>query len=162
MIVYQDVVSEKSCEPLPVFDGLNHAGVDGRRLAEAMGVTPPTVSKWRTGGLRVPADSLVFMTLILADRVEDLAESYKGWGVGAPAWIQAAKANLAVAERRLEAQGEINLALPPAAVRDGSRRFRMWWNGPRAVAVGRVGGLHADGALAALRRGSASAAGVGD
>ena len=162
--MYQDVVSENVTEPLPVFEGLRRAGVAGRGLAEAMGVTPPTVSKWRGGQLRIPADSLVFMTLILADRVDDLTESYEGWGAGAPAWMLAAKANLAVAQRCLDAQGEINLALPPVAVRDGSRRFRLWWNGARAVAVGRCGlrGVGAEGALAALRRATAYPVGVGN
>ncbi len=148
MIVHQDIVSKNSNAPLPVFEGLSYAGVAGRGLAEAMGVSPPTVSKWRGGGLNVPADSLVFMTLMLADRVDDLAESYRGWGADSPAWILAAKANLEAAQRCLEAQGEINLVLSPVAVRDGSRRFRVWWNGPRAVAVGRVGGVRADGVLA--------------
>jgi hypothetical protein len=150
MNVHQYVVSEKLIISLPVFEGLSHAGISGRGLAKAMGVTPPTVSKWRGGGLRVPDDSLVFMTLMLADRVDDLTESYGGWGPDVPSWLRTAKANLVVAQRCLAAQSEINLALPPIAVRDGSRRFRVWWNGPRAVAVGRVGGVQGESALAYL------------
>ncbi|HEC14760.1 MAG TPA: hypothetical protein ENI72_03280, partial [Rhodospirillales bacterium] len=47
----------------PVFQGFAEGRVSGKEIASILGVTPPTVSKWRKGKARVPAVKLAFLTL---------------------------------------------------------------------------------------------------
>ena len=92
----------------PVFDGLEKIGQNGQNIADFVGVSPPTVSKWRNGHVAVPGETVVLLTLILASFVED---------------------SLDAARDDLSAQEKINHDLQPSAIRSGAIRFRYWWNG---------------------------------
>lgn len=121
---------------LPVFRGFDTADLTGKDLAEILGVSPPTVSKWRHGKARMPASKLAFMTLLLASRAEDLERSLRESIAIAPDAppadpLAVRRANLGQAidslRQCLHLQEAINTALPAESVREGSRQFRQWW-----------------------------------
>lgn len=111
---------------LPVFEALSELGLTGRDVAEFAGVTAPTVSKWRSGRVRIPGERLAFVTLVLAHLLDDAqtlgAMSQAGAKQGD--WndrLGAAKAYLAY-------QDVLNRELPVGDVREGARLFRAWWS----------------------------------
>jgi transcriptional regulator with XRE-family HTH domain len=128
----------------PVFDGLEESRVTGREIATIVGVTPPTVSKWRTGRVRVPAATLAFLTLLLASWLEELEELKRAQqAAGRSAdWIDE---HLEEARRRLSEQEAYNADLPAAAIIQGVRMFQSWWNANAAqmrhAVLGREGAL---------------------
>ncbi len=107
----------------PVFRGLAIAKIPGNIIAGIVGVAPPTYSKWRTGKSRIPAPTLVFLTLLLADKIGELDEVCHGEDVKIPRLKAALKSIL----RHLHQQEAINATLHPDAVRQGARLFRKWW-----------------------------------
>ena len=115
----------------PLFGGLRHAGVTGRDVAKALRLSPATVSKWRRGHARIPADIQVFLTLLLADHVDRLGDMYATWGPAPASWHLSVRAGMEAARDALSEQENRNRILPPAAVHDGARRFRVWWNAER-------------------------------
>lgn len=121
---------------LPLFQGFDASDLTGRDLAGILGVSAPTVSKWRHGKARMPASKLAFMTLLLASRTEDMERSLRENLKAAPdatpadpAAVQRSNLGMAIATLRrcLRLQEQINHGLSPAAVREGSRQFRAWW-----------------------------------
>jgi len=119
-------VSEQAASDgrIPVFAGLEKAGLAGKEIAEIAGVTPPTVSKWRCGRVRVPSRILIFLTLVLANRIEEMeavADRPTGWG--APDG-----STLAAVCDLLGRQERLNRLLPAEAVHEGARMFRHWWH----------------------------------
>jgi len=123
----------KGADAEPVFDGLAETGITGREVAGALKVSPATVSKWRRGHTPIPAETLVFLTLLLAEQVERLGDLYANWGPAPGAWHLHARAGLGAARDRLAAQEQRNGELPGGAICDGARRFRIWWNADRIV-----------------------------
>ncbi|MHA1597816.1 MAG: hypothetical protein ACTSV1_03765 [Alphaproteobacteria bacterium] len=103
-----------------VFRGLEEAKVAGRELAAALGVTPSAYSKWRSGHIRIPRSRLVFLTLILADRLETLEATA---GRDDPRFL----AHLKSLRRSLDFQERLNRKLSPDDVQEGSRMYRKWW-----------------------------------
>ncbi|MBF0247561.1 MAG: hypothetical protein HQL36_05750 [Alphaproteobacteria bacterium] len=107
---------------LPVFDGFVVLGLTGRDIAELVCVTPPTVSKWRSGVLRIPGDKLTHLTLVLAHLLDEAKahgnENVRG---GDGAWA------LNTARERFASQDALNRNLPVTDVREGALRFRNWW-----------------------------------
>lgn len=103
----------------PVFSGLEESHLSGKEIAEIVGVTPPTISKWRLGRARVPAETLVFLTMILADWLDGVRARVEA-GAPAPEWLEAA-------ERCLERQEAFNTRLSPAAIHKGAHMFQAWW-----------------------------------
>ena len=103
-----------------VFRGLEDAGVPGRKLAAALGVTPSTYSKWRSGHMRIPASRLVLLTLVLAERLETLETAPRRTD---PRFM----AHLKTLRRSLDYQESLNRKLAPEDVQEGSRLFRRWW-----------------------------------
>ncbi len=117
----------------PVFAGLREAGVTGREIAKALRISPASVSKWRRGHTPIPPETIVFLTLMLADQVERLGDLYAEWGPAPAAWHLQARASVGSALDALAAQERRNQLLPGSAVCDGARRFRVWWNADRIV-----------------------------
>jgi transcriptional regulator with XRE-family HTH domain len=109
----------------PVFRGLEGSSVLGKEIAAIMGVTPPTISKWRKGRSRVPADKLAFLTLLLAHWLEEMEVLKKGAAAQTRAGLFA---SVDWARECLKMQESINQALPPEAVLRGAHMFRIWWN----------------------------------
>jgi len=109
---------------IPVFAGLEKAGLAGKEIAEIAGVTPPTVSKWRCGRARMPSQILIFLTLVLANRIEEMeavADGPAGWGAPDGSTLAAVRDLLGHQER-------LNRLLPADAVHEGARMFRHWWH----------------------------------
>jgi transcriptional regulator with XRE-family HTH domain len=115
---------------LPVFAALGELGLTGRDVAEFAGVTPPTVSKWRSGKVRIPGDRLAFVTLVLAHLLDDAQEmEAKGpAGVEQDDW----KARLDSAKAYLVYQDVLNRELAAGDVREGAQMFRVWWSSSAA------------------------------
>lgn len=104
---------------LPVFAAFVELGLTGRDVAALVGVTPPTVSKWRGGKVRIPDERLAFLTLVLAHLVDDAPEAMTGqvdWNDR----VGAARAYLAY-------QDVLNREIPAGDVREGAQLFRVWW-----------------------------------
>lgn len=123
-------------EDLPLFQGFDASDLSGKDLAGILGVSAPTVSKWRHGKARMPASKLAFMTLLLASRTEDMERSLRDNLRAAPdatpvepAAVQRSNMGMAIATLRhcLRLQERINSKLSPESVREGSRQFRQWW-----------------------------------
>lgn len=116
---------------LPVFRGLEGANVSGKEIAGIIGVSPPTVSKWRKGKARPSSATLVCLTLFLAHRVEEMERDRRAerelsmatgyWNLGAPSRIETVM-------HSLKMQESYNITLPAQAFREGARLFRMWWD----------------------------------
>lgn len=101
-------------EALPVFEGLKGSMVSGKEIAGIVGVTPPTVSKWRKGRARPSPAKQVFLTLMLAHWLEERENS-------GPYLYQARQC--------LKRQEICNASLSPQAIHEGVRMFKDWWNG---------------------------------
>ncbi len=109
----------------PVFDGFEESRVSGKDIAAVVGVSPPTLSKWRRGRTRIPAAKLTFLTMLLANGLEELEDVRRLEGNGAGSgWLDG---NLRAARRCLEEQEALNAELPPAAIHEGVRMFHDWW-----------------------------------
>lgn len=125
---------------LPVFEAFNELGLTGRDIATISVVTPPTVSKWRKGKVRIPDDRLVFLTLILAHLLDEAkaqsaleaewsSENGAGhWSLGEHSRIDAARAHLSLQE-------VLNNGLPGSEIREGAKRFQAWWASGAAKAL---------------------------
>lgn len=100
----------------PVFEAFVELGLTGRDIAEIVDVTPPTVSKWKSGKARMPEDRLVFLTLILAHLLDEGEAAYTN-----DACFNSARAYFAM-------QDVMNKDLPAADIRNGARTFRRWWS----------------------------------
>jgi transcriptional regulator with XRE-family HTH domain len=104
---------------LAVFDGLSAVGVTGKEMAAALRVSTASVSKWRNGHSVIPDDVRVFLTLMLGDQLARAAE------------FGADDIDLDNARGALARQERLNGGLPAMAVREGARRYRIWWNAQR-------------------------------
>ncbi len=113
-------------ELAPVFHGLGIVGVSGKDIATALRISTASVSKWRNGHTSIPDEIMVFLTLLLGDQIgqAEAANTYK------------AKSDIAIddALRALHRQEQLNDGLPAVAVREGARRYRLWWNAMRNAA----------------------------
>jgi len=123
---------------MPVFEAFNELGLTGCDVAEVADVTPPTVSKWRKGKVRIPNDRLVFLTLVLAHLLDDIAalttlESEWSPEGGGGDWCRAESARIDAARAQLSMQDVLNRDLPVSDVRDGAKRFRTWWSSGAAA-----------------------------
>ncbi len=127
MHLNQDKTDEQNFVSPPVFDGLDKLGHSGQEIAEILGVSPPTVSKWRNGHMPVPDEVVALLTLVLASFVEDILEQ-KSDDSESVVWNFYQRARLQAARDDLSAQEKINHTLKPTAVRAGAIRFRYWWN----------------------------------
>jgi len=125
-------------ELLPVFDGLDKVGLSGKDIADVVGVSPPTVSKWRHAKANVPGDIIALLTLLLGNRIEELHDRFSGSGGVSGNWHMQARAGLDAALEDLRAQERLNKALPTEAVRGGAKLFRHWW-----IAEGRMASAEA-------------------
>ncbi len=115
----------------PVFQGFADSRMSGKEIASILGVTPPTVSKWRKGKARVPAVKLAFLTLILAnwlDEMENKARLEAGGDTNPEAWRPSLRHHIDAARRSLKEQEAFNAVLPPEALLEGARLFRDWWS----------------------------------
>jgi len=126
------VSSEGQGAHLPVFDAFHELGLTGCDVADVAGVTPPTVSKWRSGKVRIPEERLVFMTLVLAHLLDDAkaldtfeAEWYAHNGAGN--WCGAENFRIDAARAHLSMQDILNQQIAVANVRNGAKQFRKWW-----------------------------------
>lgn len=114
---------------LPVFLGLAAIGVTGKEMAAALRVSTASISKWRNGHAVIPDDSRVFLTLMLGDqltRATEFEARAEGMGYDASA--------IECARDALTRQENLNAGLPAMAVREGARRYRLWWNAIRNAA----------------------------
>lgn len=130
--------SASTSSHLPVFAAFDELGLTGRDIAAFADVTPPTVSKWRSGRVRIPDERVAFLTLVLAHLLDEAtavadleaqcAAREGAWGSGWSARLDAARAYLAY-------QDVLNRDLGVAEVREGARRFREWWASGAAKAL---------------------------
>ena len=128
-------LEQRVTEPPPLFRGLAACGVSGRDIAQAAGVAASTVSRWRNGRLAVPPETLQFLTLVLADRLQSRRAACGGdGGLLQPRQRGALK----VPTEALREQEALNVLLTPMAVREGIRRFRHWYAAAEVIARGRA------------------------
>jgi len=130
-------LDQQVAESPPLFRGLTACGMAGQDIALCVGVAASTVSKWRTGRLTVPDDTLQFLTLVLADELESRREALGGVG---GLFQPRLRGELKVPADALREQEALNALLPPLAVRDGIRRFRHWYAAQEVIAQGNSGG----------------------
>ncbi|MBT6095744.1 MAG: hypothetical protein HOH04_12745 [Rhodospirillaceae bacterium] len=116
-------------ELAPVFHGLGVVGVSGKDIASALRISTASVSKWRNGHTSIPDDIMVFLTLMLGDQIGQ-AEAAEAIG----ACENKPDVMLEDALDALHCQEKLNGGLPAAAVREGARRYRLWWNAMRNAA----------------------------
>lgn len=126
----------------PVFKGMELAGLSGVDIAKIAGVTPPTVSKWRRGNARIPDEKLAFLTLLLANQIEELKAACSG-REGSD-WHQQMCLGLTLALGSLRDQESYNSALAPVAIRDGAKTFHQWWNSGPGYMEAKVNGFAID------------------
>jgi len=110
----------------PVFEGISSAGIPAKTIARMLGVSPSTVSKWKTGKAQIPSSSLVFLTLILAHLIEDaesLERRFEGVGTR---WDGALDEQLTAMRRLLREQETFTATLPADVVHAGARLYRDW------------------------------------
>ena len=112
----------------PVFEGLENSNLSGKEIADIIGVSAPTLSKWKHGHARVPAAKLAFLTLLLANLVEELEDLYGGWENASVSWHLQMRAHLDAVRVSLSRQETFNHALSPESIRSGAKMFRTWWN----------------------------------
>lgn len=115
----------------PVFEGLENSNLSGKEIADIIGVSPPTLSKWKHGHARIPAAKLAFLTLLLANLVEELEDLYGGWENATVSWHLQMRAHLEAVRDSLGRQESFNITLSPEAIREGAKMFRKWWNESR-------------------------------
>lgn len=126
----ESAASHPQAPHLPVFDAFDELGLTGRDVAALAGVTAPTVSKWRSGRVRIPADRVAFLSLVLAhflDEAKKAAELDAQCGGQQGAWSTAAMGRFDAARAYLAYQDVLNRDLPGSDVREGARQFRDWW-----------------------------------
>ncbi len=112
---------------LPVFGAFEDLGLTGRDVAMISEVTPPTVSKWRSGSARIPGEQLAFLTLVLAHLLDEM-QNMVAWegGIGAQDDGEGTR-RLETARAQLAYQDVLNRELPATDVRHAAQRFRTWW-----------------------------------
>ncbi len=110
----------------PVFRGLTDGGVTGKQLAKTLGVAPSTISKWRRGAAPAPGDVVQFLTLMLADLIQDKERTLDAMDHAPLAWRLGRESELAALRQALARQEVINRTLAGASVRDGARMFKNW------------------------------------
>ena len=113
---------------LPVFAAFLELGLTGRDVAEFAVVTAPTVSKWRTGKVRIPGERLAFLTLVLAHLLDEAPAQLQGV-TGPQDW----NARLDAAKAYFVYQDVLNRELPVGDVREGAKLFRAWWSSGAAA-----------------------------
>jgi len=123
----------------PVFHGMEKVGLTGKDIADVVGMSAATISKWRNGKVRVPGEIIALLTLVLCNRIEELRDQLSNKGAIPGRWQFQARAGLDSALDDLLAQERLNTALPPEDVREGAQRFRHWW-----VAKGKSASRHVD------------------
>ncbi len=111
----------------PVFEGLTCAGVPAKTIAEMLNVSPPTVSKWRSGKAQIPPASLVFLTLILAHLIEDAETLERRFDDIGTRWDSALDEQLTTMRRLLRQQEVFTASLASDVVHAGARLYRDWF-----------------------------------
>ncbi|MEQ8666216.1 MAG: hypothetical protein RIC16_10855 [Rhodospirillales bacterium] len=132
----------------PVLEGLTHIGLSGKEIATLSDVTAPTISKWRGGKCRPPAAAIVFLTLVLAHKVEELEDIEWQLDERGGGWASDLADQLDGARACLRFQETCNAAMSPEAIHEGARRYRDWLNaggfgGMRSNHAGMAGPLGA-------------------
>jgi len=115
---------------LPVFAAFDELGLTSRDVAAFAGVTPPTVSKWRSGKASIGGERLAFLTLVLAHLLDEARamvalENHCAGERGA--WGSAWSARLDSARAYLAYQDVLSRDMDAADVREGALMFRAWW-----------------------------------
>lgn len=119
----------------PVLEGLSQIGLSGKEIAALSDVSAPTVSKWRGGKTRPPAAAVIFLTLVLAHKLEELEEIEWQLDGGGEAddWALDLAEQVDSARRCLKVQERVNGAISPEAIHEGARRYRDWFNSGTTV-----------------------------
>ncbi len=118
-----DASAECPSKGPPLFRGLVAVGITGKEIAAALRVSTASVSKWRNGHASIPDDTRVFLTLMLGDQISRAAE-YGGRAAADDGGLEDARS-------ALRHQEQLNGGLPAMAVREGAKRYRLWWNATR-------------------------------
>ncbi|OEJ65558.1 helix-turn-helix domain-containing protein [Magnetovibrio blakemorei] len=116
---------------VPVFGAFDDLGLTGRDVAELVGVTPPTVSKWRSAKVRIPNEKLAFLTLVLAHLLDE-ADMGCTMNVEGPIDTMHGRGPIEAARAGLAYQDVLNRDLPVSDVRAAAQRFRAWWESGHA------------------------------
>lgn len=115
---------ERDADVFPVFRGFAELGMPSDQIAQMLNVDPDLIDDWRSGVERIPAEHLVFLTLILAELVNQ-REAAVSYGVEKPS-SRACRALLR-GQNCLQQQEIFNTALAAEAERLGGRQFKDWW-----------------------------------
>ena len=116
-----------------VFRGFDESFVSPAKIALVLGVSTATLDAWRKGRRAIPAAKLAFLTLLLADRLDQLDElvAEKESDIrpvdhnDRDHWIAL---KLETARRCLRSQEAHVAKLPPGALREGEKLFRAIWS----------------------------------
>ncbi len=111
----------------PVFGGLDHAGIAGDAIADMARVSISTVAHWRKGEQGMPAQSLVFLTLVLAHLIEEMEILERRLEEAGRCWDDVLGDQLGVLRGALRAQEVFNATLSPDVICEGARAFRTWF-----------------------------------
>ncbi len=114
----------RDTDVFPVFRGMGELNVSGREIADVLGVAPGTVSKWRKGKSRMPGDLLVFLTMVLAELVNERETAAARDSVKPSSKVCR---QVYRAENCLQQQEVFNSALPREDNQNGAKMFRDWW-----------------------------------
>ena len=120
-----------------VFRGFDESFVSPAKIALVLGVSLATLDAWRKGRTPVPAAKLAFLTLLLADRLDQLDDMGTDEELDIRPVIHKDRDHwvvlkLAIAHRCLRAQEAYVAKLPPAALREGEILFRAVWGNHHA------------------------------
>ena len=139
----KQVSPDTSTSTSPVLEGLLSAGFAGKSLAEIVGVTPPTLSKWRNGHSQMPGSQLALLTLVLAHLLEEIeAMENRIDNISATNDDEQPYGNLhKVLCGCLHEQEIRNLALSPTAVHAGARMYRTWFEETGGTALNTLANL---------------------
>ena len=120
-----------------VFRGFDESFFPLAKIALVLGVSTAKLDAWCKGRTPIPAAKLAFLTLLLADRLDQLDEL----GAEEESQIRPVVHNdrdhwvvlkLETARRCLRAQEAHVAKLPPAALREGEKLFRAVWGNHHA------------------------------
>lgn len=110
----------------PALIGLEKAGIAGKYIAGVTHVSASTVSKWRTGNSVMPQNMMIFLTLVLANVIEDMEALERRLGEEGCAWNDRVDDQRYELQRLLREQEIYNAAILPEIIREGAGLFRKW------------------------------------
>jgi len=111
----------------PVFEGLACLKYPVKKVSEIMGVDLSMVEQWSRGEDKISDVDLVFLTLLLAYRIDEIEASYADHLKQSVDLQSDMHAPLKEAVVYLEIQEAVNYSFAVPDIRQGVQNFRSWW-----------------------------------